>query len=142
MIYNLFTYGVLRPSNKTDVVNKMRPYIKKTIYAKLYGYDLIVNKNGFLPSIVKSKNKNDYVVGELVICDTYENYEKILDMTDLLSKNFERYKVDVNVNGDVETNNGPIIAETYIILDDTNYIKCGYPDYYQYLKYEKNLLVG
>jgi len=138
MIYNLFTYGVLRPSNRTEVVNKMRPFIKETVYAKLYGYNLIVDKNGFLPSIVKSNNKNDYVVGELVICDTYENYEKILDITDLLSKNFERYKVDV----DVETNNGVIIAESYIILDDSNYVKCGYADYYQYLKYEKNLLVG
>lgn len=135
MIYNLFTYGVLRPSNRTELVEKMKPFIKETVYGKLYGYNLIVNQNGFIPSIIKSKNKNDYIVGELLICDTYENYEKILDITDLLSKNFERYKVDV------KTNNEYVNAETYIILDDTNYMKCQYNDYYQYLKYEKNLLV-
>lgn len=135
-MYNLFTYGILRTNNKSEIVKRIIPFIKNTSPAKIYGYKLIVDDNGFYPSIIKSENKYDYVVGELIMCSQYDNYIKILDIVDSLSDCFIRRSVIVKIGDQVA------FAESYQILDSSRHHDCNYQDYYEYLEIEKKLSVN
>ncbi|QKF94583.1 gamma-glutamylcyclotransferase AIG2-like protein [Fadolivirus algeromassiliense] len=135
-MYSLFTYGILRPTNRNPTVLNLNQYIDKTISGKLYGYKLIVNEQGFIPSVIESDNKDDYVIGEVIICNSHEKYESILDIVDLISDNFDRDRVKI------QTEEGILHSAIYIIIDHSHYIDCGYSDYYEYLKNEKKLLVN
>jgi len=135
-MYYLFVYGLLRSCNKTNQVKKIKSSADFCFNTTLHKHALFINHNGLVPTIYKTDDDDDYVIGELYCCFDKLTFDSMIGFIDTFVGNKFK-KISVNVNNGTER----VSAYTYISNDLDDFTYCEYHDYYNYLQNEHNLIL-
>jgi len=129
-MHYLFVYEISQCQNESDYA-KLLSLSDKIIMTRLDGYSLFIHRDKQTPTIYKTNDSHDYVIGKLYCCVDETKFNEL--MAFFANNEFEKKMVDIYFRDTNEMFN----AYTYQKTNIDDYLSCDLHDYRDYLKNNK-----